>query len=159
MLGVRQLRLILRYIISHHTGNTDAGLKCLRTIEISLKWWNACTKLQVDRFYAGSTFSRPRHLFVCHFQISLLPSVLWHCWFGGRKGIRPVKNGGWWRWALVSPDGVVPSQMVGVSASVNLPSHHNSRSSLLAPAHLGDPRRAVKWLWWWWFQVYYPQRS
>ena len=27
-------------------------------------------------------------------------------------------------WALVSPDGVVPSQMVGVSASVNLPLHH-----------------------------------
>ena len=25
---------------------------------------------------------------------------------GGRKGIRPVKNGGLWRWALVSPDGV-----------------------------------------------------
>ena len=21
-----------------------------------------------------------------------LPSVLWHCWLGGRKGIRPVKN-------------------------------------------------------------------
>ena len=32
--------------------------------------------------------------------------------------------GGWWRWALVSPDGVVPSQMVGVSASVYLPFHH-----------------------------------
>ena len=30
--------------------------------------------------------------------------------------------GGWWRWALVSPDGVA-SQMVGVSASVNLPLH------------------------------------
>jgi len=41
---------------------------------------------------------------------------------GGRKGIRPVKNGGWW-WALLSPDGMVPSQMVGVSASVNLPLH------------------------------------
>jgi len=27
--------------------------------------------------------------------------VLWHCWLGGRKGIRPVKNGGWWRWALL----------------------------------------------------------
>ena len=23
---------------------------------------------------------------------SALPSVLWHCWLGGRKGIRPVKN-------------------------------------------------------------------
>ena len=22
----------------------------------------------------------------------LLPSVLWHCWLGGRKGIRPVKK-------------------------------------------------------------------
>jgi len=43
---------------------------------------------------------------------------------GGRKGIRPVKNGGWWRWEVVSPDGVAPSQMVGVSASVNLPLHH-----------------------------------
>jgi len=32
--------------------------------------------------------------------------------------------GGWWRWALVCPDGVAPSRMVGVSASVNLPLHH-----------------------------------
>ena len=32
--------------------------------------------------------------------------------------------GGWWRWALVSPDGVAPSQMVSVSATVNLPLHH-----------------------------------
>jgi len=32
--------------------------------------------------------------------------------------------GGWWRWALVSPDGVAPSRMVGVSASVNLPLHY-----------------------------------
>jgi len=41
-------------------------------------------------------------------------------------GIRPVKNmgGGWWRWALVGLDGVVPSRMVGVCASVNLPLQH-----------------------------------
>jgi len=32
--------------------------------------------------------------------------------------------GVWWHWALVSPDGVAPSWMVGVSASVNLPLHH-----------------------------------
>ena len=25
----------------------------------------------------------------------ILPSVLWHCWLGGRKGIRPVKNERW----------------------------------------------------------------
>ena len=32
--------------------------------------------------------------------------------------------GKWWRWALVSPDGVAPSWMVSVSASVNLPLNH-----------------------------------
>jgi len=47
------------------------------------------------------------------------------CWLGSRKGIRSVQIwGGWWRWALVRPDGVVPSQMVSVSASVNLPLHN-----------------------------------
>ena len=46
-------------------------------------------------------------------------------WLGRRKAIWPVKNmGGWWRWASVSLDGVVPSQMVNVSASVNLLLHH-----------------------------------
>ena len=34
------------------------------------------------------------------------------------------KYGGWWRWALVSPDGVALSRTVGVSASINLPLHH-----------------------------------
>ena len=29
-------------------------------------------------------------------NIPLLPSVLWRCWLGGRKGIRPVKNMEWW---------------------------------------------------------------
>ena len=55
---------------------------------------------------------------------------------------------------MVSPDGVAPSRMVGVSASVNLPLHHKFQkfSSLLAPAHPGGPKkRAVKWLWWWWW--------
>ena len=31
---------------------------------------------------------------------------------------------GWWGWALVSSDGVAPSRMVSLSASVNLPLHH-----------------------------------
>jgi len=34
------------------------------------------------------------------------------------------KYGGWQRLALVSPDVVAPSGMVGVSACVNLPLHH-----------------------------------
>jgi len=57
--------------------------------------------------------------------------------------------GGWWWWALVSPNGVVLSRIVSVSASVNLPLHHKVPSSLLAQAHPGDPgKRAIKWLRW-----------
>ena len=44
----------------------------------------------------------------------------------GRQEGHPAckKYGGWWRWALVGPDEVAPSRMVGVFASVNLPLHH-----------------------------------
>jgi len=45
--------------------------------------------------------------------------------FGRQEGhLARKKYGGWWRWALVSPDGVAPSRIVSVSASVNLPLHH-----------------------------------
>jgi len=44
----------------------------------------------------------------------------------GQEGHPACKKnmGGWWRWALVSLDGVAASRMVSVSASVNLPLHH-----------------------------------
>ena len=43
-------------------------------------------------------------LFVYYFMLTF-PSVLWRCWFGGRKGIRHVKNGGvlvwyWLTWVV-----------------------------------------------------------
>jgi len=60
-------------------------------------------------------------------QTNVLINML-TCWLGGRNGIWPVKNiAGWWRWALVSPDGLAPSRMVGVSASVNLQLHHKAQ--------------------------------
>ena len=44
---------------------------------------------------------------------------------GWQEGHPVCKNmGGWLRWALGSLDGVAPTRMVGVSASVNLPLHH-----------------------------------
>ena len=55
---------------------------------------------------------------------------------------------GWWRLALVGPDGVVPSWMVGVSASVNLPLHHKVQKFSSGTGSPGWSRkRAVKWLW------------
>ena len=62
---------------------------------------------------------------------------------------------GWWRWALVSQDGVAPSRMVGVPASVNLPLHHKVQKF---SSGTGSPRWfrkkgretdvvVVRWLW------------
>jgi len=48
---------------------------------------------------------------------------------------------GWWRWALVSPDGVAPSWMVSVSASVNLPLHRKVQKF---SSGTGSPRWSQK---------------
>jgi len=58
---------------------------------------------------------------------------------GGRKGIRPVKNGGWWRWALVCPDGAAPSRWSVCLPLLIIPCKIKSRNSLLALAHPGGP--------------------
>jgi len=49
--------------------------------------------------------------------------------------------GGWWRWTLVSPDGVAPSRMVAVSASANLPLHHKVQKFF---SGTGSPGRSRK---------------
>jgi len=53
---------------------------------------------------------------------------------------------GWWRWAQVGLDGVAPSRMAGVSASVSLPLHHK-RTSILDLLTRVVRKRAVKQLW------------
>jgi len=81
----------------------------------------------------------------CHVVSTLpchLPSVLWHCWLGGRKGIRPVEICGmvggrhWlvrmeWHpagWSVCLPLFIFPCTI-------------KSRSSLLASAHPGGPEK------------------
>ena len=49
---------------------------------------------------------------------------------GRKKGHLACKKWGGWRGALVSTDGVAPSQIVSVSASVNLPLHHKVQKFL-----------------------------
>jgi len=56
-------------------------------------------------------------------------------------------------WALVSPHAVVPSWMVGVSASVNLPLHRKVQKFSSGTGSPGWSREkgrktvVVKWLW------------
>jgi len=78
-----------------------------------------------------------------------LPSVLWHCWLGGRTGIRPVQKwgddgGGHWfvrmEWR--------PARLSVCLPLLIFPCTIKSRSFVLAPAKPGGPgKRAVKRLW------------
>ena len=77
-----------------------------------------------------------------------VPSVLWHCWLGGRKGIRPVKN-----WVVGA--GVVIcleqwadlhiAQLMPLPLTVSCFSKIQIGFTFLVSAHLGSPRqRAIK---------------
>ena len=62
-----------------------------------------------------------------------------------RKGLRRKNGGKDGGVSLISRDGVAPSQMVALSASVIFLCIPKSRRFLLALAHLGSPgKRAVK---------------
>jgi len=64
--------------------------------------------------------------------------------------------GEWWRWALVSPDGVAPSWIVSVSAFVNLPLHHKVQkfsSGTGSPGWSPKKGRKMVVVWWLWCAV------
>jgi len=67
-----------------------------------------------------------------------------------------IKMGGWWKWAVVSPDGVAPSRMVGVSVSVNLPLHQKVQKFSSGTSSPGwSQKKGRKMVVWWWFYSYH----
>jgi len=69
---------------------------------------------------------------------------------GWQEGHPACKKGGWWRWALVSPDGVAPSRMVCVCASV---AEHKVQKFSSGTGSPGWSRKkgskTVVVVWWW----------
>ena len=59
-----------------------------------LAWLSVCSELQMICIWSSGCYCYP--LISCFTNIQnglpLTPSVLWRCWLGGRKSIRPVKN-------------------------------------------------------------------
>ena len=89
--------------------------------------------------------------FVQHVCWNLMPSVLWRCWLGGRKGIRPIKkqSGGvlaWLSWLEQGAD-LHMAQLMPLQLTVCCFSKIQIGFTILVPAHLGSPgQRAVKWV-------------
>ena len=86
--------------------------------------------------------------FYCLVFGSILPSVLWRCWLGGRKGIRPVKTE-WWGAGVViclerSAD-LHMAQLMPLPLAVSCCSKILIDFTFVVPSHLGSPgQRAVK---------------
>ena len=85
------------------------------------------------------------HRFVALYH-ELLPSVLWCCWLGGRKGIRPVKNWvvGCWR-GYICLEWDADLRMMPLPVTVSCFSKIQIGFTVLVPADPGSPgQRAVK---------------
>ena len=84
-----------------------------------------------------------------NFLFTGVPSVLWRCWLGGRKGIRPVKKLEWWGTGMVSclewDANLHMAQLMPLPLTVSYFSKIQIGFTFLVPAHLGSPgKRAVK---------------
>ena len=80
-----------------------------------------------------------------------IPSVLWRCWLGGRKGIRPVKKTEWWGAGVVicleRGADLHMAQLMPLTLTVSCFSKIQIGFTFLVPAHPGSPgKRAVKWV-------------
>ena len=85
----------------------------------------------------------------CQWRCTKDLTVLWHCWLGGRKGIRPVKNRvvGCWRGYLSGARCRLAdlAQLMSLPLTVSCFSKIQIGFTFLVPAHLGNPgKRAVK---------------
>ena len=76
------------------------------------------------------------------------PSVLWRCWLGGRKGIRPVKTKQWGAGVVVCMERGADLYMVQLMPlTVSCSSKIQIGFTFLVPAYPGCPgKEVVKWL-------------
>ena len=97
--------------------------------------------------YSHSLFLLPVYsislLLHIHCGKVFIPSVLWHCWLGDRKGIRPVKNWvlvcWWWNYDWSFARLITP---VVTTTSITLSSNKIQNGNILV---LASPGRPGKW--------------
>jgi len=77
-----------------------------------------------------------------------MPSVLWHCWLGGRKGIRPVKTEWWGAGVVICLErgaDLHMAQLMSLPLTVSCFSKIQIGFTCLVLAYLGSPgKRAIK---------------
>jgi len=103
-------------------------------------YWGLAAKDWIGHAYTNSYF--------IHVPSVLLPSVLWRCWLGSRKGIRPVKTE-WWGTGIVIclkwRADLHMAQLVPLPLTVSCFSKIQIGFTFLVLAHPDSPgKRAIK---------------
>ena len=141
---------------------------CGTLVSVSINWGRVVLKLLIVLLFLDTTFllhrrtryrnpfsicanqffSRPSSVLFSVYVLSKVPSVLWRCWLGSRKDIRPVKN-----WVVRCWHGYLSgarcrlacAQLMPLPLTVSCFSKIQIGFTYLVPAHPGSPgHRAIK---------------
>jgi len=143
----------MRPAIAERFDNPDQGcqLELLRVAPLNFtvlfgsqnSWnkWHANIK--------GCTVHQPNFWVRWNFLFDLMilmfmPSMLWRCWLGGRKGIQPVKKTKWWVAGVICLErgaDLHMAQLRPLPLTVSCFNKIQSGFTFLVPAHLGSPRK------------------
>ena len=126
------LRTLIKQFCNSYYTCWQCGTACI--LHVAIASCQPCSNPSISLLFiptAAYQLRRPdrtdiwvQDSFIDHVLHTILPSVLWHCWLGGRKGIRPVKN-----WAVGCWHGSVWSKV----QTCIWPSWCQCRSLSLAP--------------------------
>ena len=86
--------------------------------------------------------SRQRNSMHLMWSVSALPSVLWRCWLGGSKGIRPVKTEWWGAGVVICLErgaDLHMAQLMPLPLTVSCFSKIQFGFTFLVPAYPGSP--------------------
>ena len=114
-----------------------------------------CVQLHIlsNRHTQYSRTTKILHNYGSHFQRKpipasyhlVIPSVLWRCWLGDRKDIRPVKKNEWWGagvdTCLERGADLHTAQLMPLPLTVSCFSKIQIGFTFLIPAHTGSPRK------------------
>jgi len=126
-----------------------------RSLRVISKWFLVCFHFYSFSIGFVCTVSQTHQIVTAIAKLWLnvynrLPSVLWRCWLGGRKGICPVKNEWWGAGVVICLERCADlhmAQLMPLPLTVSCFSNIQIGFSFLVPAHPGSPgKRAVKWV-------------
>ena len=116
-------------------------------VDETRQWLGQIGRLELAQSFTQSTLTTI-YTDILHYAL-LYRTVLWCCWLGGRKGIRPVKKLEWWGTGKVicleRDANLHMAQLMTLPFTVCCFSKIQIGFTFLVPAHPGSPgKRAVK---------------